>query len=509
MNNLSNYLQKNCYRPISRGPILESIRNIDIEKTLKSVASFLSKRGVYLVPAIEAAEIDGNTSFIVLGYNNNGKGCAFVWARGNTTSLYSICFTNNFDEAFIALNNGETYKWDVELQLKGASITRSIQLVADVMAGRIALSTDALNKAVRDAQIWESQEDEPLVLTESREDAVIANLKRKKDTLYQRIRNWKSTNKDPEKIADMEAEYEKIKAELADARVSVRNNISVAPINDPAIQKMEARFEEEVRATPEERFSDMESYVLNVILGLDASALICGAPGVGKTYRIMQAIKKEGKVRGRDYEVIKGKCTPMVLFQMLHDYQNNGQILVIDDADDIIKDDVSINLIKAATDSSDERIVSYGSQVKIFVPEEKQGLYSDFEMDAQGRWIYPKNFVYNGGVIIITNMSAGQIDTAIRSRAMICDLNFSTNEVLDMVRQISPHIAPEILTPACKERALKYLQNLAESGAPMEISIRSFILVAKLYLSDAPESAIERRIREQMKLKFARGGKKY
>ena len=92
---------------------------------------------------------------------------------------------------------------------------------------------------------------------------------------------------------------------------------------------------------------------------------------------------------------------------------------------------------------------------------------------------------------------------------MICDLNFTTAEVLDLVRGLSPHICPETLTPESKERALEYLNKLAESGAPMEISIRSFTLVAKLYLSNAPENAIERRIREQMKLKFERGGKKY
>ena len=507
--NLSKYLQRNCLQPISRGPVYESIRNIDIEKTLKGVASFLYKRGVYVIPAIEAADIDGTTSFIVLGYNNNGKGCAFVWKRGDTTSLYSICFTNNFDEAFISLNGDMPYKWDVELQLKGASIVRAVQLVADVMAGRVALDKGALNKAVRNAQIWESEEDAHLVLTESRDYEVSADLERRKNNLYQRIRDWKASNKDPKKLKEMESDYEKLKAELADARVSVRNNVSIKPISDPAVQKIESRFEEEVRATPEERFSDMESYITNVILGLDASALICGAPGVGKTYRIMQLIKKAGKVRGHDYEVIKGKCTPMVLFQMLHDYQKKGQILVIDDADDIITDEVSINLIKAATDSSDERVVSYGSNVKIFVPEEKLGLYTDFEQDAQGRWVYPKNFEYEGGVIIITNMNAGQIDTAIRSRAMICDLAFTTDEVLEMVGQLAPHIAPEILTPDSKEKALKYLHELAVSGAPMEISIRSFILVSKLYLSDAPEAAIERRIREQMKLKFARGGHRY
>ena len=136
-------------------------------------------------------------------------------------------------------------------------------------------------------------------------------------------------------------------------------------------------------------------------------------------------------------------------------------------------------------------------------------MYDDFEQDAKGIWRYPKNFEYNGGVIIITNMNAGQIDTAIRSRALICDLNFTTAEVLDLVRDLSPHIAPEILSPEAKERALHYLEELADSGAPMEISIRSFTLCAKQYMSNAPEKAIERRIKEQMKLKFLRGGKRY
>jgi hypothetical protein len=505
--NLSKYLQKNCFQPISRGPIYESIRNRDIEKALNSVSTFLRKRGVFLIPAVEAADIDGTTSFVVYGYNKDGMGCAFTWKRGGTTSLYSICFTKEFDQAYLAHTYDEAFKWDVELKLKGASIVRAIQLVADVMNGRVNMDKAGLNQAVRDAQIWESLDDAcENIIMEDTSDAVIKNLERKKNNLYQRIRDWKSDGKD---TTGLEKEYEKAKQELADARVSVRQGVMVKPISDPAVTKMEQRFEEEERATPDERFSDMESYILNVILGIDVSALICGAPGVGKTYRIMQMIKKEGKVRGRDYEVIKGKCTPMVLFQMLHDYQKKGQLLIIDDADDIITDDVSINLIKAATDSSDERIVSYGSNVKIFVPEEKLGLYTDFEQDSQGRWVYPKNFVYEGGVIIITNMNAGQIDTAIRSRAMICDLNFTTSEVLDLVAQLSPHIAPELLTPASKERALDYLRKLAESGAPMEISIRSFILVSKLYLSDAPAEAIERRIREQMKLKFARGGRKY
>lgn len=491
---LSTYLNKNCYQPISRG-IYESVRNTDIEKTLGSVNSFLKKRGVYIIPAIEVVDLDGKNSYVVFAFSNDNHGCSFNWLRGDTASLSSICFTSDFDTLYSNMHSGIPFKWDVEVQLKGASVVRALQLVADVMKGKISMNTSALNKAVRDAQIWESCESEEMqdFITEAQDD-VIKDLTRQKDNLYQRLKSWEKSGKD---ITDLQRQYDDLKRQLEDARFAVRQNVVMKPIEDPAIAKMQARFEEE-RATPEERFGDMESYILNVILGIDVSALVCGAPGVGKTFRIMQAIKKEGKVRGRDYEVIKGKCTPMVLFQMLHDYQQRGQLLIIDDADDIIKDEVSINLLKAATDFSDERIVSCGSNAKIFVPDEKLGLYSDFEQDAQGRWIYPKSFVYEGGIIIITNVNAGQIDTAIRSRTMICDLSFTTDEVLGLVRSLSPHIAPEILTPASKEKALDYLQKLADNGAPMEISIRSFMLVAKLYLSGAPAKDIERRIREQM-----------
>jgi len=253
----------------------------------------------------------------------------------------------------------------------------------------------------------------------------------------------------------------------------------------------------------------MESYITKVIVGLRPSALICGAPGVGKTYRIMSLIKKEGKKQFQDYYVIKGKCTPMVLFKTLHDYQQKGQLIVIDDADDIITDDVSINLIKAATDSSDERIVSYGSNVKIFASEEEQGMYGDLVQDAQGRWCYPRDFVFDGGVIIITNMNAGAVDTAIRNRALICDLSFNVSEVLGLVEGLAPHIKPDTLTPDAKDKALTFLKTMAEAGDPMEVSIRSFIIVAEEYLSDAPQKDIERRIREQMKWQSARNKKHY
>lgn len=289
-------------------------------------------------------------------------------------------------------------------------------------------------------------------------------------------------------------------------------------LHDNDTETIEGSFEEEIKATPEERFDDMISYIYNVISGIRPLAVICGAPGVGKTFRIMQAIKQTkskidtGNVmtHGVDYGLIKGKSTPAHLYSMMHDFKNEGQLLILDDADEIVKDPTAINLIKACCDSSDERWVSYGTSRPPEMSEEQAFKCDDAEgPDNKGRFFYPKEFETKGGMIIITNMNAGQIDTAIKNRALLCDLNFTTDEVLDIVRKLSPKIKPDVLSKESKEKALAYLQELADKKVPMEISIRSFTLVAGLYSSNAPEAAIQRRIREQMKLQFARGGKKY
>ena len=129
--------------------------------------------------------------------------------------------------------------------------------------------------------------------------------------------------------------------------------------------------------------------------------------------------------------------------------------------------------------------------------------------EQKNMWLYPRHFTYNGGGIIITNFRAGQIDTAIRNRALIADLDFTTAEILDLVEAIKPHVMPGKLSEEAKDKALAYLRHLADSGADVEISIRSFTTCAIQYDSDSPEAAIERRIKEQMRLQSARGGKKY
>ena len=182
----------------------------------------------------------------------------------------------------------------------------------------------------------------------------------------------------------------------------------------------------------------------------------------------------------------------------------------MDDCDSVFKDGDAINLLKAAFDSSDERWVSWNISSPIPMPTELAEVCDDAVWNEnKNRWEYPKEFLYEGGGIVITNFNAGQIDTAIRNRALICDLSFTVQEVLDLIRGLAPKIGVGVVSTEAKERALDYLQYLADRKAPVELSIRSFTLCAELYMSDAPEKSIRRMINEQMRLQFARGGHKY
>lgn len=498
--NLSKYLCENIQN-ISF--LTESIRIRDIEKAMDRIEGYLYKKGIYPYPYQVPLSKDGKTKFGVLMWTDDNKGCAFCWDRGDSANIESILFTSNFDETLYSFAHEEPVTWDVSLECKGASMVRLVSLVADVLSGKIQMTPKDVEKNIKDAQIWENLEEDSNIEILVEED--INDLKRQRDNLYMKIKNWKKKGKD---VADLETQYEDIKRRMSDLRGMIRGNVVTKPQTDPDIAKLDNQFEEEVKAAPEERFSDMESYIHKVIIGFKPLAVICGAPGVGKTYRIMKAIHSFGKQKGQDYGLIKGKSTAANLYMTLHDYKDEGKLVVIDDADEVVKDDVAINLIKAACDSSDERWVSWGTARPPEMPEEVAMMCDDAVQKGE-KYFYPKEFEMKGGLIIITNMNAGQLDTAIKNRGLLCDLNFTTNEILDIVRGIAPKIMPNILPDSAKEKALNYLQELADSGAPVEISIRSFSLIAGLYMDEAPEEAIQRRIREQMKLQFARGGRKY
>lgn len=492
-------------------PICEGIRNRDIEKALGLIKNYLRKKGVYTIDTIRQLECMGKHYFIVSVFTEDGKGACIMWERGDSNNIAAVNFTKNFDEMIAAFNNPEaqTFAFDIYAQMLGANTMKCVQLIADVLNGKIDMSLRAIVDAIHDYKMYENEHGKYIPVNESKvNEDIFADLEKKRRKVYMKIRNDKAKGRD---VSDLELELDEIKAEIAEARTKVKAGVSASITHEPELQKACTLLDDEERATPEERFEDMEAYIDMVLTERRPFALICGAPGVGKTYRITNLIKRFGKVFGDDLYLMKGKCTPTALYTTLFQYKKAGDIIFFDDCDSVFKDDDAINLLKAAYDSSDERRVSWNIANPIPCPTEIAEMCDPDELiwdDIKNRWYYPKSFVYEGGGIIATNYRAGQIDTAIRNRALICDLDFTVEEILGLIRDIVGKTMTKY-SDDVKEQTMNFLKELGDAGADCELSVRSFCTCCDIFESDAPEKAKMRRVKELMRLQFQRGGRKH
>jgi len=221
-----------------------------------------------------------------------------------------------------------------------------------------------------------------------------------------------------------------------------------------------------------ERFQIMEDYVDMVAARSLASTIVTGEGGLGKTYTVMKALRNSGlkditkmdigaKFDGqRGYVVVKGYSTPKGLFRTL--YENRNQIIVFDDCDSVLRDPVAVNILKAALDSYEERVVTWNAES-----------WSNSE-DLQ------KSFEFTGGVIFISNMPKAKVPQAIRSRAMCADVGMTRDEVIERMQVIvnSEEFMPEF-DAEMKEEALQFVTEHAYHPLITELNLRSLVNVIK------------------------------
>jgi hypothetical protein len=118
----------------------------------------------------------------------------------------------------------------------------------------------------------------------------------------------------------------------------------------------------------------------------------------------------------RKFGVEKGAATPIGLYQLLYDYSGDGSVLVLDDCDSVLYDELSLNLLKAALDSSPKRTLSWRSESRALA---NNGV--------------PDSFEFKGSIIFITNVkferTRGKLKDhldAIMSRCHYLDLTLDT-----------------------------------------------------------------------------------
>jgi hypothetical protein len=205
-------------------------------------------------------------------------------------------------------------------------------------------------------------------------------------------------------------------------------------------------------------FSNLENYLQLVINKKINALILCGPPGMSKTYMVRRTLHFSDKKPGKDYNIEKGSSLGLnSVYQLL--YNSRDKLLILDDFDTPLENNDVVNLIKAVTDSYGNRIVS--------LPPEKVLSSQDSTMSAA-----PSKFEFKGQIIIITNKKKNDIDLALRSRAPAVEVFYNSKEVISAMDALLKFIAPQIPYDV-KLEAFNYIKLLIKNDPHINVSFRS------------------------------------
>lgn len=245
-------------------------------------------------------------------------------------------------------------------------------------------------------------------------------------------------------------------------------------IVDPIYKKAEKIEAEYDYSDPETIFEDLKAYVDMVIKGTQPSLLITGSPGAGKTYNVLKRLREAGLEKDKDFIHIKGRGTPAGLFISL--FENNGKLIVFDDCDSIFGYGDSINILKGALDSYDEREISW----LVGKP-----------LQSGGRNL-PKTFLFNGRVIFISNLPQRKIDDAIKSRSFMIEVALTPEDMIKQMRKELPNVYPE--APLyLREDAMETIEDVYKGAKNLELNMRTLVKAIKI-LREIPDLKVARRL---------------
>lgn len=233
--------------------------------------------------------------------------------------------------------------------------------------------------------------------------------------------------------------------------------------------------DDQIRQKLDERFSILNDLTVGSTKGDIKALIVSGPPGLGKSYTVESVISQFDPT-GSCSEIIKGYVRPTGLLRALYRRRFSNNIIVFDDADNVFFEDVSLNLIKAATDSTDKRRISWMSE-------------ANFE-DEDGDKI-PRQFEFKGTIIFITNLNfQTMIDrghklaphlAALESRAMYLDLAMSTRR--DFLIRIKQVLENGMLTTAGYSADIELdVTNFIEQNLSSlrEVSLRTVLKLAAM-----------------------------
>ncbi len=235
--------------------------------------------------------------------------------------------------------------------------------------------------------------------------------------------------------------------------------------------------DEEIIERTRLRFEILKDMTKAVKSGDVRAMIVTGPPGVGKSFGVEEVLAKDDLFntlgeRKPKYEIVKGAMSAIGLYSKLYQFSDAKNILVFDDCDSILLDDIALNILKAALDSSKKRTISWNTDSRLLRSE---GI--------------PDRFEFKGGAIFITNLKFENVRSkklqehlaALESRCHYIDLRMDTDrEKVLRIKQIVKDgmLDSYELEDIARDEVVNFIE---ENRATMrELSLRTVLKVADL-----------------------------
>ncbi len=207
-----------------------------------------------------------------------------------------------------------------------------------------------------------------------------------------------------------------------------KESVSSFDIDTDAVKSKEAELakitDAEIIERLRQRFNILDDMTRAVKKGDVRAMIVSGPPGVGKSFGVEKVLGRHDvfadvaqNEKLKKYEIVKGAMSAIGLYKKLYEFSAKKNILVFDDCDSVLLDDLSLNILKAALDSSKKRTIHWNTDSRL--------------LRSEG---VPNSFEFSGGAIFITNIKFENVRSkklrdhleALESRCHYLDLTIDT-----------------------------------------------------------------------------------
>lgn len=260
-----------------------------------------------------------------------------------------------------------------------------------------------------------------------------------------------------------------------------KEGVLTTPINgttQQVIPELELPTEtyEQRSARIRKRYATLQRMANRIVEGKLPALIVSGPPGLGKSYTVEQALKEHKEPS--EYDVMSGTISAVGLYIALYE-QREGGIVVLDDCDDVFRDETCLNILKAVLDSSETRTVSYRKRAHWM---EELDIPNKFDFD--GTVVFCTNMDFEAAIRKGSNMSAHF--EALIDRSLYLSLTMRTTD--DFIMRLQ-HVGIEdglLVNQGLTEEQAQEVMDFVNLNVKhfYSISIRLLLQIAFCYLED-------------------------